>query len=113
MTKRQTSLESWRKIQTELKGRQMQVYAALAEKPMSNRELSAYLNLPINSITPRVKELREMMPARVEEQGIKFDSETNRNVTVWGITPQQFAEAKQICKRFDETGVLDLNTKRK
>jgi len=28
-----------------------------------------------------------------------------------GITPQQFAEAKQICKDFDRTGILDLNAK--
>ena len=50
-------------------------------KGKTNRELSELLRLPINCITPRVKELREK--GHVIEAGSKFDNVTQRNVTVF------------------------------
>ena len=64
--------------------RKEQVLNALRELGnATNSELSKRLKLPINSITGRCKELRE--DGRVIETGSKFDKETNRTVTVFGI----------------------------
>lgn len=66
--------------------RQKKVLKAIRKYgPISNRELSKKLDLPINSITGRVKELREMGLVHVE--GIKYDKKTDRNVTVFSIHP--------------------------
>lgn len=79
----QTKIDSWFKLQESLGKRQYEVYAKLKEHPLSNRELSKELGLPINSITPRVKELRE--GGLVFQHSVKFDSLTNRNVAVWSV----------------------------
>ena len=76
----QTRLESYRKIIPELGERQKQVYETL-QTPMSNRELSKNLRLPVNSITGRVKELREYGLVCFNRK--KFDGVTGRNVVEW------------------------------
>ena len=77
----QTQLESYRLIQPELSFRQRQVYDALSRMPCTNRELTNRLGLPINSITGRVKELRDKGMVRLN--GKKYDSITNREVAEW------------------------------
>jgi len=51
--------------------------------PISNREISIILKLPINSITGRVKELRGM--GLVTIHGRIYDSLTDRRVTTFKV----------------------------
>jgi DNA-binding MarR family transcriptional regulator len=48
---------------------------------LNNREIAENLHLPINTITPRVNELRKM--GFVENAGIAFDPVTKRRVMIW------------------------------
>ena len=55
----ETSLEAWRAIQEKLSDRQKVVlWAFRSQGPMTNEEISNFLNWPINYVTPRVLELR-------------------------------------------------------
>lgn len=54
---------------------------------MTNREMSIQLNLPINCITGRVRELRGV--SLVGVKGKKYDQVTNRTVTVFGVMSGQ------------------------
>lgn len=83
---RTTSREAYHSLDN-LGERQLSVFQILKESSASNTELSRKLNLPINSITPRVKELREM--GLVEDKGVKVCPYTHRKVHVWGITNKQ------------------------
>lgn len=57
----QTSIEAFIGIAEELGRRQMEVYKVLLDSgEMNNLMIAKKLNLPINSITPRVLELRKM-----------------------------------------------------
>lgn len=80
--KRITSSESYHKLK-DLGRRQIQVLQALKKKPMSNRELSKFLRMPINQITPRTNEL--VNRGVVARHSIKYDKQTERNVIVWGL----------------------------
>ena len=51
--------------------------------PLSNKELSDQMLLPINTITPRVKELRDL--GLVELDHIHLDNSTNRPEQVWRV----------------------------
>ena len=84
---RSTSREAYYSLNN-LGERQLAVFTVLKETSASNTELSHKLNLPINSITPRVKELREM--GLVEDKGVKVCPYTHRKVHVWGLKNQQF-----------------------
>jgi predicted transcriptional regulator len=56
----QTSLLAYQEIKQELGSRQKLVYAAITElRSATNQEISKFLDLPINCITPRVLELRK------------------------------------------------------
>ena len=73
---------------TDKETRQKQVLDALLRLgSATNRELSETLRLPINCITGRVKELREK--DRVCVDGKKFDSVTNRTVTLFKVKSKQ------------------------
>lgn len=50
---------------------------------MSNKDLAAKIGWPINTITPRVKELRDM--GLVELDTIHIDHNTNRPEQVWRV----------------------------
>jgi len=78
-----TSAESYYKFsKTELGQRQRQVFDCLKMTgPLSNREIAKRVGLPINSITGRTKELRDM--GAVTDNGTIFDAITNRNVLTW------------------------------
>lgn len=86
----QTQLMSWEQIKPDLGRRQLEVYGAIKKMPRSNRELSVGLGLPINSITGRVKELRDK--GLVCENRVKFDCVTNRMVCEWSIVCNKFVE---------------------
>ena len=83
----QTSLFSYWKLQGEGKiGRRQEQVKVLLEQsddPLNNRQIAELLDLPINTITPRVKELR--VKGIIEKAGVKFDPVTNRNVIFWRV----------------------------
>jgi hypothetical protein len=79
-----TSLEAFMDILPELGDRQKQVLDVIRKIPLvCNYEISVILGLPINSITPRVKELREL--GMVVCMGTKLDKVSKRNVMIWGV----------------------------
>ena len=81
----ETSLESFRQI-VDLGDRQRVVYNTIKMYPgESNRTLGIILNKPINTITPRVKELRVL--GLVKEDDKKYDKVTNRWVMTWRAVP--------------------------
>ena len=56
---RDTSLLSYYEVLKDLEGRQREVYKAVRElKSANNTMISNKLGLPINSVTPRIHELR-------------------------------------------------------
>lgn len=77
-----TSLEAYNTIKIKLGERQQQIYDAIWKyESVSNLDLSRFLKIPINSVTPRVKELREK--GLVIEDGHKIDRITNRRMKKW------------------------------
>ena len=80
-----TSLESFYSFTPDdLGDRQKAVFKELTNSgPMSNKQLSNKIHWPINTITPRVKELRDM--GLVDEYGTRYDANTNRREIVWEI----------------------------
>lgn len=67
----------------DLGARQLRILGLLREcgRGLSNKDISEMLRTPINTVTPRVKELREM--GLVEEAGKQYDGRTNRYETIW------------------------------
>jgi len=79
----QTSLQSYQEILPDLGERQRVIYQAIRRyQPVSNGDLSRILQIPINSVTPRVKELREKY--LVIRVGTKRDRLTQKTVMMWG-----------------------------
>lgn len=82
---RETSLLAYTSISHELGQRQRQVLKALKELGYANnRMLAEELDLPINSVTPRVKELREL--GLVVEAGKSTCPFTGRKTLFWKAT---------------------------
>lgn len=84
----QTSKQAYDKIISELGNRQYEVFTLLREiEPVCNKEISKKLNMPINEITPRIKELRYK---GVVEEAYKAEYD-GRKVIFWTTTaPDQF-----------------------
>jgi len=81
----ETSLEAFESIQMELGERQRQFYNLIKLYPgVSNHDLSRIAQLPINSVTPRVNELRRK--GLVVFSHYKQDRVTNRRVMTWVVT---------------------------
>ena len=80
----QTSIEAYKEILPELGHRQQIVLDVIACHPgMSNHDIARFLNWEINTITPRVNELREL--GVVDYHSTKVDRVTNRNVMTWEV----------------------------
>lgn len=80
----QTSLKAYTEIYEQLGERQQQVYATLKKYGnLNNKEISAFLHVPINCITPRIKELRDK--GLVEQKGTKICPKSLKVVNVWGV----------------------------
>lgn len=80
----QTSKEAYLNIIQNLANRQWSVYKALREiQPANNRMISQHMKLPINHITPRVKELRDRKLVGVDS--VREDHITNRTTIFWRI----------------------------
>lgn len=81
----ETSIQAYDSIFLTLGERQMQVVRALYRLGQANnRMIAEYLKLLINSVTPRVKELRDKKIVGVWE--IIKDSVTNRETIYWKLT---------------------------
>lgn len=77
-----TSLDSYLEIQPELGEMQRLVFNIIKLYPFSsNHDLSHIMEKPINSITPRVKELRDK--GLVLHGGYKDDEITGKRVMTW------------------------------
>lgn len=80
----QTSLEAYKAIIPELAEKQKIVFDVIYKHPgMSNYDISQYLGWRINSVTPRVNELREL--GFVDLHSFKEDSITHRTVMTWEV----------------------------
>lgn len=77
----QSSLDAFEEVMPKLIGRRLEVYNAIKRLgEASDLDISKYLNLPINSITPRRNELQKLR--LIECAGMKL-SESNVHVAVW------------------------------
>lgn len=85
MSVRDTSRQAFASIVPIMGERQAQVYAALTHENLTNNELAHRLRMPINCVTPRVHELRNM--GMVEEAGKRHCHITGRMAYVWGVKP--------------------------
>lgn len=81
----QTSLFAYRnEIKPTLGDRQRVVYEALrTRKNFTNTELATWLSFPINTVTPRVNELRKMGLVRLSET--RKCAQTSRMCCAWEI----------------------------
>jgi len=74
----------------------------------TNKEISNFLGLPVNSVTGRCKELREYNV--VIESGSKWDANTKRNVTLFQINYDrrvpEYGKSKRKSKKDIEREVL-------
>ena len=80
---RETSVKAYYEELPKVGKRQQLILNTLRVRDMTNRELAAFVNLPINSVTPRCKELREL--GLVVEKGKVEDPITKKTVTIWGL----------------------------
>jgi len=87
MPVRMTSIDSYKSIVDELGPRQKLVYAALTVSPKTNQELSDFLGLPINQITPRTNELCEA--GIVKYGGVKVSEKTHKRQIVWAVVNKE------------------------
>lgn len=81
----QTSLFAYHgEVKPTLGERQKVIYNALRSRPnFTNTELAEYLNFPINTVTPRVGELRKL--GLVRQAGIRTCKITGRTVISWEV----------------------------
>lgn len=81
----QTSLFAYmNEIKPTLGERQKVIYNALRSRlNFTNTELADYLGFPINTVTPRVGELRKL--GLVRNAGIRKCKVTGRNVISWEV----------------------------
>jgi len=79
----QTSLSAYESIAYSVLGHRQKVLllCLMNDGPANNRVLSARTRLPINCVTPRVKELRES--GFVREHSRRVDVVTGRSAIVW------------------------------
>ena len=79
-----TSIEAYRAIVKNLGKRQAAVLRVLEKgRPLTNLELSTMAGLPINSVTPRVFELRKL--GLVEEAGKRPCQMSGRMAIAWRV----------------------------
>jgi predicted ArsR family transcriptional regulator len=93
MSIQDTSLHSWYELQSKLGDRQKKVLDEIRKEPSTNAEIAARLEWPINCVTPRCKELREM--GLVEDAGKVKCKATGRTAHLWQATQPIQAFPKQ------------------
>ena len=83
MNVQQTSLEAYDMVVDDLGRRQQEVYNVIDEyRNVCNQDIAMILCLPINSVTPRVKELRDL--GFVVHDGFKLN-DNNKRVMTWKV----------------------------
>ena len=84
----ETSLEAFESIQPDLGDKQWAVYRTIKKlQPCDNSMIAEYLKTPINSITPRTKELRDLKLVTFCDYGI--NRHTKRKVILWKTTKRK------------------------
>lgn len=84
----QTSLDSYYgEVVPTLGNRQKKVVEAFESQSFTNTELSRFLGWPINTVTPRVKELREK--GYLIELTVRPCAVTGRMAKVWALDKKQ------------------------
>jgi len=79
----QTSMEAYDCIYDDLGSRQKEVYDVIEQYTnVCNQDISMILGLPINCVTGRVKELRDM--GFVGQDGFKVN-DNNKRVMTWKV----------------------------
>lgn len=77
-----TSVQAYQDIILSLGKRQTEVLKALKLiEPANNRMIASYMHKPINTIVPRVNELRKKK--LVELSGVFIDTVTKKNTMFW------------------------------
>jgi len=83
MSVQQTSIEAYDLIVGDLGKRQIQVYDIIERYfNCCNQDIADILGIPINCVTPRVKELRDM--GFIMQHGIKINK-LGRRVMTWKV----------------------------
>jgi len=83
-----TSIDAWVELQPELGTMQNMIFNIIKIYPgSSNLDISRITDKPINSVTPRVKELRDR--GLVILSHYKTDRITNRKVMCWTAVPMK------------------------
>ena len=100
-TSLETRNESYR-ITDKPRRREQVLNVILAHQGISNRQIAEKLNLPINSVVGRTRELVE--DNLVEQRGEIFDSITKRNVALWAKAEEPLVGlfAKPIKEKKDD-----------
>jgi hypothetical protein len=82
---RDTSLAAYKEVEPKLAAKQQAVLDAIAKakRPVNNQEISIHLHMPINTITPRTKELVEL--DKIELSFKAVFPQTGRKVCYWKI----------------------------
>ena len=81
---RYTSIKAYYEEIPKLSTKRRKILRAFVDGDMSNREASLLLNIPINQVTGRVLELRQM--GLLVEKGREIDQMTKKLVTIWGLS---------------------------
>jgi len=91
-----TSLLAYQEALKSLGEKQVKVYNKIKSlgRPVNNRMLSELMDWPINRVTPRVLELREL--GLVEEAYTAQDTETKRQSIYWRAVTAIKEVAKQL-----------------
>jgi len=98
MATSQTSRDAYKEILPELGDRQLLVLRALRTiGPASNNMIANYLNLPINIITPRVNELRNLKKL-VGYSHTGTDPITKKKVMFWKVLDRKLNTEENIWK---------------
>lgn len=80
---RQTSMDAYHSIKPKIGKKQQIIFDQLQCGAATFQELSAFLRVPINEITPRVRELNEK--GWVSAVDTKKNPRTGKTCTVWGV----------------------------
>ena len=80
----ETSLQAYKEAKKKLGDHQAIVWATIdAHGPISNKQIATLLGWEINSVTPRVLELRAL--EQVKYAGQRLDPKTNRPEMLWSV----------------------------
>jgi transcription initiation factor IIE alpha subunit len=85
MMVQKTSIDSYKIVKETRQTVQQRIYDTIKSRggTVTNRQISLLTKIPINSVTARVKELRET--GTVVQAGTEYDSTTRRNVMTWRV----------------------------